>query len=453
MRRLYILIFAALIVFGCKKNEVDLTFGETPEERISEGISELKTTLIGAENGWVGLLNTVIGGGYGFYIKFNEDETLQMLMDGNDSGLSDYNSSDELQKSTFRVKHVMGISLLFDTYNYLTLLQDPVPGVAWGLPGVGLGSDVDFELMKYSANRDTVYLRGKKHSNSLVLYKATKDEQSIFLTKEYPTSIDKTNTYFDPLGANYFELNGVKVQVILNNATKDAGLVMLDVAADTLSYKSESYAYTPQGFDFIASIPFQGKEFTKVRLEGDKYYLYDASGSKYVMNYSDEQIISLKYAIGVSINQLVVPGPQSFPGQVPLPSWSTSFNTHWNSFISQAIGGPYRLTIGNTFYTFDVVNKRINVTGVIYQNNGASAYGTSYQYTYDFTPEGNMKFTGVGNANGNASIIIPYMNNSYHTRMLSDTFMLGYDIDPSFGKLVKFTSIENPTYYFTMIIN
>lgn len=89
----------------------------------------------------------------------------------------------------------------------------------------------------------------------------------------------------------------------------------------------------------------------------------------------------------------------------------------------------------------------------MYQNNGANAFGTSYQYTYDFTPEGNMKFKGVGNANGNAGLIIPYMNNSYHIRMLSDTFTLGYDIDPSFGKLVKFTSIENPTYYFTMIIN
>lgn len=451
MKRLYILILVAFTVMGCKKNEVDLTFGKAPEERISEGIIELKNVLTSAEYGWIGLLNTDLGGGYGFYMDFNSDETLQMLMDGNTSGLSDYDSSDELQKSTFRVKHVMGISLLFDTYNYLTLLQDPVPGIGGGQAGKGLGSDVDFELVKFSTSKDTVYLRGKKYSKVLKLYKASSTEREIYLNKKYSESINKTDEYFNPLGANYFDLNGGNVQLILNNSTKAADLVMLDGKADTLSYKRGSYAYTSQGIDFVTDINFQDKNFSKVRFEGDKCYIYDMTGAKYLLNYSDEQIISLKYAIGVSINELVIPGPYSYPTRIPLASWSTGFVTHWNSFVNQAKTGGYNLTIGNTFYKFDIVNKRIDVSGSIYQNT--SGFATSYQYTYEFTTGGEIKFTGVGNANGNGGIIIPYMNNTYHTRMLSDTFVLGYDIDPYFGKLLKFTSVENPTYYFTMVIN
>lgn len=451
MKRIYVLIFASLIFLGCKRNEVDLIFGKTPEERISEGITELKTSLVSAENGWIGLLDTEIGGGYGFYINFKDDETLEMIMDGNSSGLSDYGSSDEVVKSTYRIKHVMGISLLFDTYNYLTLLQDPVPGVGGGAAGMGLGSDVDFELVEISENKDTIHLKGKRHGKSLTLYKASSNEQRTYLNGIFSDAIEKTDDFFNPLGANFFELDGAEVQIVINNATKKSDLIMLDVSADTLIYKNAPYAYTADGFDFVTKMIFKGKEFTKIRLEGNDYYIYEVGGEKYKLNYSDEQIISLKYAIGVSINELVIPGPYSYPNNIPLQSWSSSFVNHWNSYTNLAKNGGYNLTIGNNFYVFDTVNKRINVSGTIYQ--GTSAFGTSYYYTYEFTSDGNIKFNAVGGANGNAGIIIPYMNTTYHTRLLNDNFTLGYDIDPVFGKLVKFTSVQNPSYYFTMVIN
>jgi hypothetical protein len=441
----------SLLLIGCKRNDVDLTFGETPEERIAEGISELKTTLTGAENGWIGVIGTSAGGGFGLYVKFNNDETLEMLMDGNSGELSDYGTAEELKKSTFRVKHVMGISLLFDTYNYLTLLQDPVPTVAGGSAGKGLQSDVDFELVRYSENRDTIHLKGKKYDNPLVLYKASASERAAYVGEKYQEAIESTDEFFNPIGANYFEYNGKSVQVILNNSTKYTDLVSLDKAADTLIFKNGRFGYTISGADFVSPIKFDNNEFVRIKKVENDYYIYDIKGNKYLLKYSNEQIISLKYAIGVSIKELVIPGPYSYAARLPLAGWSSSFITHWNSYTNLAKNSGYNLTIGNFFYTFDIVNKRIDVSGSIYQNT--SAFAATYQYTYEFNADGEIKFKSVGNANGNAGIVIPYMNSTFHTRMLNDTFIMGYEIDPYWGKVLKFTSKENPSYSFSWLIN
>ncbi|WP_312364445.1 DUF4302 domain-containing protein [Sphingobacterium sp.] len=451
MKKIFLILFAAFLVVSCKKNDVDLVFDKTPEERISESISKLRTSLTSAENGWIGVIETNNRGAYGLYLDFNEDETLNMLMDGNADLFEKYPTSDEIKKSTYRIKHVMATSLLFDTYNYLTLLQDPVPGVAGGTAGEGYGSDVEFELVKYSDKQDTIYLKGKKHDKTLLLYKATAEEKAAYAGNKYANAIKTTDAFFDPIGANYFKLNNNEVQIVINNSTKSIDFVTLDKKADTVSYVRDSYAYSVSGLDFIKNVNFQGKSFTRVRLEGGKYYIYDTGGEKYLVNYSDEQIISLKYAIGVSINQLVIPGPYSFPNFVPLPSWSSSFKTDWNTYVNLCKNGGYNLTVGNSFYDFDAVNKRINVATSIYQ--GTSSFSATYQYSYVFTNDGDIKFTKVQASNGNAGIIVPYMDSTFHKRMLTDTFVMGYDIDANFGKLVKFTSKENPSYYFTMVIN
>ncbi|MHC8948183.1 DUF4302 domain-containing protein [Sphingobacterium hungaricum] len=184
---LYMLILPILLI-GCKKEDTDLTFGATPEERVSEILAEVKSTLVEAPNGWIVGMGTSGKGGYGFYISFSEDDKLKML--------SDYSaaSATALVESTYRVKWGSNASLIFDTYNYLTLMQDPVPGVAGGTAARGYQSDIEYNFDRISG--DSVIFVGKKYLNPLILVKATQEQQSAYLNAGYPTNINKYRTFF-----------------------------------------------------------------------------------------------------------------------------------------------------------------------------------------------------------------------------------------------------------------
>jgi len=110
----------ALALSSCKKGSEDLMIdGKLPELRSQESLETYGKTLTSAKNGWAGYLFTEGGGGYGFYMDFNDQDRVKMLAE------IDAGTAKDLMESTYRLKAVMGPSLIFDTYNYLHLLADP----------------------------------------------------------------------------------------------------------------------------------------------------------------------------------------------------------------------------------------------------------------------------------------------------------------------------------------
>src|SRR5689334_6970289 len=104
---------------GCTKKSFVNAFDESPEERMAAQIKLVEDALTTAENGWIGMLPTGIGGGYGFYMSFDKDKFVNMVADLVDTTAS------KIRKSQYRVKADMGAALVFDTYTYITLLNDP----------------------------------------------------------------------------------------------------------------------------------------------------------------------------------------------------------------------------------------------------------------------------------------------------------------------------------------
>jgi len=451
MKKIIIIILATFSLFSCRKSEVDILLGN-PENRITDSIQKVNTILLSAKEGWIAKLNTGSAGGFGFYMNFKDDGSLEMLMDGNDFLAAKHASAKTFGKSTFRVKHVMNITLLFDTYNYITLLQDPVGSVANGEAGKGLKSDVEFEVLR--SFPDSVILRGKKYLNSLILVPATAAQKQAYTAGEFPTTIQNALAFFDPIKSAYFniDIKGKQqaVQVGLNFATKKLDLTTLDQEKEALSFLQLPFAFSIDAIQIIDPLAFAGYTFEKIKIQDGAYFIVDNKGGEYPLIRSDEQIIPIRYSIGESISELVLPGPYSFASRLPLASWSADYTKEWRSFISQA-ASSYSLTIANAAYVFDKVNSRINVEMQMYQNNGR--FLANMQYNYSFDTNSNLKFSAFSSLNSNANLLVPFLNNSIHKRMLSDTFSLGYDVDPNFGKLVKFTSIEHPEFYFTLIIN
>jgi len=123
MNRIFLNFLAGCLLFAvaCKKDDVENVFGQKPEERISDTLTFIRNELVNAPNGWKGGFSTGAKGGFGFYFNFKDDQTVDMLSDYSTS------SGNELKSSTYRVSPLFTPTLIFDTYNYITIMQDPAP--------------------------------------------------------------------------------------------------------------------------------------------------------------------------------------------------------------------------------------------------------------------------------------------------------------------------------------
>src|SRR5699024_326310 len=117
----------------------ELLYDKPNDERVADTLNYLKSTLASSENGWFGYTSTNKSGSYSFYIDFKQNDRLEMLSDLNNV------SAQEARESTYRIRQIMSATLSFDTYNYITMLQDPAPSTIGGEAGKGLESDIEFE--------------------------------------------------------------------------------------------------------------------------------------------------------------------------------------------------------------------------------------------------------------------------------------------------------------------
>ncbi|ULT22383.1 DUF4302 domain-containing protein [Sphingobacterium sp. E70] len=147
-----------------------------------------------------GGFSTGAKGGFGFYFNFKNDQTVDMLSDYSTS------SGNELKSSTYRVSPLFTPTLIFDTYNYITIMQDPAPD-AGGAAGSGFKSDIEFLYERHNA--DTLFFTGKKYRQPFTLIRLSKEEQESYLNG----GLNKFNTDFTNLlnnnyGFTYFDNAG-----------------------------------------------------------------------------------------------------------------------------------------------------------------------------------------------------------------------------------------------------
>jgi hypothetical protein len=195
MRKLLIVCSVLVAVVSCKKND-NPVFDKSPDERLNEKLDAYQAQLSGAQNGWIGLLQTDSGRGslHSFYFKFNNENRVWMLSD------FDSLSAVTLKESSYRLKALQQPSLIFDTYSYLHVLSDPDPSVNGGTIGAGLLSDFEFAF-DVSNSPDTIRLVGRVNGSKMYLVKATAAEEAAFSAGQLAAglSINKILTYFKRL--------------------------------------------------------------------------------------------------------------------------------------------------------------------------------------------------------------------------------------------------------------
>ncbi|GEM65767.1 hypothetical protein SF1_37490 [Sphingobacterium faecium NBRC 15299] len=441
MKNIFYLMFLVLLTISCSKpKEVDPIFGD-PTQRIADTLAYVKNTLVAAPNGWKAFTTTSISkGGYGFYMQFSENDRLKMVAD------LDETSASEIKESTYRIRQIMYATLSFDTYNYITKLQDPDPSVYGGAPGKGLGSDNEYDYVK--THGDTLFFQGRKFVQPLILVKATAAEENAFLTKKLLTSIEDVNTYFEE-GINVVSLNKANCEFTLNIAAKQINLMaMIDGKVESVQIP---YFYSlNKNLILLGDVSFDGEKFTNVTEENGVYKLHSVSGKSFTINKSEEYLLPPQYKLGTAITDMYQPGVYNYSSYLPLKTWSTSYSVDWNEYVRLSKTGGYNLTVGESFYNFNDAKKVITMDGYIYQDNTRFIGGYVMNYSIDLE-NGTIRFLSVKNTTNNGGIMVPYMNQTFFKKMINHDFKLSFIKDENFGPGIQFTSVEDPNYYFSFV--
>lgn len=382
MKKILILLLVSFSVLSCRETEIEQLFDTSPEERMTGRLAELHQGLISASNGWKGELTTNLGGGYAFYIKFNEDNTLEMLSDINNTTAS------EVRTSTYRTKWVMDASLIFDTYNYISLLQDPgnkVPG-AGGSSANGLQSDIEFEYVR--STTDSVFLSGKRYKNSFVLTRLSNAEQDLFLNS-YVSIIANTRNFISTLKFPYIEIDGVQNKISFIIGLDNKRVLAEYIDEENAKSANGKFAYDTYALTFPSGMKIENLIFQYGVIENDKLFLVDSIGQKVEVKSNDVPILPILTTFGYN-----KPNRRILSDNVP----GVTANTHVFTRIRELFASTDR-TINTMYFAFSNSNTAIFYIGYTANSSGSSFVASA---TYQYRQEGDKIFlrrTGIDGGN------------------------------------------------------
>ena len=419
-----------------KPKEVELELGADPDSRISDTLSYVRKTLVEAPYGWKASLTTEYSGGYGFYMQFGNNDRLKMVAD-----LSDATSS-ELKESTFRVRQIMAATLSFDTYTYLTMLQDPTPGSYGGQPGKGMGSDIEFDYVKSSG--DTLFFQGRKFYKPLILVKAKETEASKYIAKGYLNSITKNKAFFKKNPLTSIIVGDVEAEIAFGFGTKKMSIVVAN-SDGSFSSSFADFCNTIDGLEIIGGALINNVVMKRfIWKDENSLFGIDSEGKEYPVKINSSSVVPYLTALGTSFSTIAVPDATTYNG------WGTDFVTRRAQ--AKAGIGRWSFSTGNIIlhtidFKFQVVNNKMSVA--FNTTTGSNKFVLTYNYSYTVN-NGKFKFSPSGTPGGNEGAIYNDVRYLLQERINSDTFELGYFVNSETGEVMsQFKSIEHPDFYFT----
>lgn len=436
MMNLKKILFGAMLIVAassCQKQEEKLVFGETPEVRMKAKIDSINTALTSSPNGWKATVGTGLKGGYGFYMAFDDQQVVKMVADLTDA------SATKVEGSNYRVKQDNGATLIFDTYNYISMLNDPNPSVYNGTVREGLRSDLEFRFLR--SNADSIIFVGKRYRQQLVLSKATAAEKDAYNSGAYKTSIDKTKAIFQTFKNPYIEVNigGVATKLALSifagTKTLDIGSVLPDKKTVLNTFK---FAFNLNGFDILAGGDHRDLVFTKGEVEGNSIFIHDIAGNKYEIKNSSIPILPIEvmFAYDGAFNAITIAGSKQPEGV------TSSFNSLWTGLV-------YLHTSNNMLthsVNFRLSTSKVAVLDVRFQS-GSTIYLASAEYNYTLI-DGVLKLSAPTSTNGN-------WNNGWVTTAVKNYFSGGEfkltyitGSNPNDGTLGGLIKVSDPTAIF-----
>jgi len=445
-----LLIFTGLLImalFSCKKDSYIAKFNEKPQQRAGEQIQLVKDILVGAKDGWVATTTTDLGGGYGFYMQFDAEENVVTVAD-----LTATSQSEPLT-SRYRVKQDMGTDLVFDTFTYLSMLNDPNSDVFGGALRDGFKSDIEF-VYDHSSD-DSIIFIGVRYRNYLKMVKATAAQKAAYMNGSFKDDVDQFKNFFLTNKNAYFDLEvggeSLKVETVVNSANsldvgKQVSLAALFPNGNVIS-QSAKFAYTLGSINLLDSaLTFNDITFTHFAWAGsNKLTLYDDANNAYAIKNSDVPIIPLYKLWGSKYNEMLSPFKQIFPGT------SESGKEILNFFHLNMENGytGYGFNSAYLKFVWNVVNKRLVLNGFSSQNGGQSGWTTSCSYDYTVDDQGVYSFVQHdGFSGGYVQKAMTEINDFMLNNKIKFEYYAGGDTI-----YVQMISVDDPTITMTFLLS
>lgn len=435
-------LFIAGIFTSCKKDSYVAKFDKSPQERMGEQIDKVYDILTGAENGWIGTLSTGLGGGYGFYMTFDKEQNVKMVADLTNASATD------MVETTYRVKQDMGAMLSFDTYNYISVLNNPEPGAFGGTLRDGFKSDIDF-IYDYSS-ADSIVFIGKRYREKLVMIKATSAQKAKYEDGAYLTSINGFKQFFSDNSNAYFELNGLKVSVESNGTnSQNAGKRMTLTAIypnDSIASSAGKFAYTIDNMNIVGQgLAFGGVNFVEAKWkDAGTLALYDSDGKEYIIKNNATPLLPLYKLWGSKYNTMRSDFKVVYPGTSPEGADLINF-FHLN--MENGYNG-YVFNYSRLTFDWNIINRRLTLNGFSSQNGGTSGWTTVIVFSYTVDAAGVYTFTLQSDFSGGyvSKSMIPLKNFMLDNQVKFDYYVDGANL---YGQMI---SVTNPDIKMTFIL-
>lgn len=440
----HIAIIAAFV--SCKKEE-KYAFEDKPNARIEQTLEALETQLTGG-NGWIANIYTksTSGKAYSFYFEFKEANRVSMMSD------IDATTASVAKESSYRLKWMQQPSLLFDTYNYIHRLADPMPDAQGGSAGVGgeagqgLISDFEFGLtsdavkaLKDNPNADTLSTIGRYNSIPVNFYRASSEEAAFWKGGGIKKEMNDISAYVQGIKFLYATLDdGSKLEFDFNFINKK--LQLINGANGSVFTGSTSFVFSVNSLTLKNAVNINGNLVTQLTWENQHLFAI-INGKKVELQASDVPVVPIMILFGNSFNEIIVPNATTYPG------WSNDFISRRAQAALAMKTGGYNLDLGQMDFKFDLSDSSLVITVDVVQSG--RLYIATFPYKFNLSSNGTFKFTALNGWNGNGAIIVNNMAPLFGQRLNVDTFTLDYFAAPNGDILAQFTSIEHPNFAFT----
>ena len=244
-------VAAAMSLQSCLHDDKDL-FDTPAAQRIENAVTADKELLESADNGWQMHYYTgksYTGGGYTMYMKFKGGKAFVS---------SDIAPADSVSSSSYDVIKDQGPVITFNTFNSLMhFLAEPASGDVDGEQG-------DYEFVITKTTQDSIYVRGKKWGNEMVMTRVADGVN-------WQTEIQKIHDTYDSM-AFYYSTPGA--------ASSDQFLAIdPDSRRATVGSQDVAFCPTTTGIELQSPVTIDGKTVSTLNYDKATKTLTSADNS------------------------------------------------------------------------------------------------------------------------------------------------------------------------------
>lgn len=363
-------------------------FSKPPQERVGETLTALDGALKSG-NGWVMYVFTQLNDqGYSFYCQFKDSNRVNMLSDLNSQ------SATIIKQSSYRTQWMQEPSLIFDTYNYLHLLSDPMPSQSnvGGAAGQGLISDFSFGLTaetidtlnNFPDKLTQLITVGRYNELKVRFYKLSAASADFWRQGKIKDFMADVTNFVAGHTINGVNLSGNKIQI--NFGDKNVKFTWLD--GGNVKSKSMGFAYGVNMLVLEDTITVGSEKFYQFTWSNNKLYL-SSDAHQYLIEDLGVPVIPLNQSWGNVYTGMYADYYEIYPGTSS--AGADILNYFFNGLGNRATG--YIFNYGYIEMKIDTDEHVLVLNGFSSQNGGNSGWVTTASYSYTMDGEGNYSFT------------------------------------------------------------